>query len=139
MLHTTFRDPTTDTHPSCSSSHAPCSLPTPPPPLCADTAFWDPTTDPFLPACYSAEQQAGKALCKRFLQQVGGRVGLGWAGLGSRAGSSSGTAHARPHPPSSHRSQGLGLTVDPDKPLVAVISRLVPQASWVCRRCLALA
>jgi starch synthase len=56
-----------------------------------DTDFWDPTHDPFLPACYSPQQQEGKALCKRFLQM------------------------------------GLGMTVDPDKPLVAVISRLVPQ------------
>lgn len=36
----------------------------------ADTSFWDPTTDPFLPACYDAQRQEGKALCKRFLQEV---------------------------------------------------------------------
>ncbi|EFN53763.1 hypothetical protein CHLNCDRAFT_25546 [Chlorella variabilis] len=56
-----------------------------------DTTFWDPAIDPHLPACYTPQQQEGKALCKRFLQQ------------------------------------GLGMTVDPKKPLVAVISRLVPQ------------
>ena len=30
-----------------------------------DTALWDPATDPFLPAPYSAAQFGGKALCKR--------------------------------------------------------------------------
>ncbi|KAI3425281.1 hypothetical protein D9Q98_009048 [Chlorella vulgaris] len=56
-----------------------------------DTTFWDPSTDPSLPACFTPQQQEGKALCKRFLQE------------------------------------GLGLSVDPKKPLVAVVSRLVPQ------------
>lgn len=36
----------------------------------ADTTFWDPAIDPHLPACYTPQQQEGKALCKRFLQQV---------------------------------------------------------------------
>ena len=36
----------------------------------ADTSFWDPATDPLLPACYDAAAPGGKALCKRFLQQV---------------------------------------------------------------------
>ena len=48
--------------------------------LPADTAFWDPTNDPFLPACYSPNQQEGKALCKRFLQMVRSMVPcLAWS------------------------------------------------------------
>lgn len=43
----------------------------------ADTVFWDPACDPFLAACYDAARQEGKALCKRFLQEVGGWVGGG--------------------------------------------------------------
>lgn len=56
-----------------------------------DTEMWNPSVDPLLPACFSADHPQGKALCKRYLQR------------------------------------GLGLEEDPDKPMVAVISRLVPQ------------
>ncbi|KAJ9511717.1 hypothetical protein QJQ45_022591 [Haematococcus lacustris] len=56
-----------------------------------DAEDWDPSRDPLLPANYSADLPAGKALCKAFLQQ------------------------------------GLGLAVDPRKPLIAVVSRLVGQ------------
>ncbi|KAL6751578.1 soluble starch synthase [Haematococcus lacustris] len=56
-----------------------------------DAEDWDPSRDPLLPANYSADLPAGKALCKAFLQQ------------------------------------GLGLAVDPRKPLMAVVSRLVGQ------------
>lgn len=35
-----------------------------------DTTFWDPAVDPHLPACYTPQQQEGKALCKRYLQQA---------------------------------------------------------------------
>ncbi|KAG2494247.1 hypothetical protein HYH03_007602 [Edaphochlamys debaryana] len=56
-----------------------------------DTEEWNPATDPLLAANFDADRPAGKALCKRFLQE------------------------------------GLGLEVDPKKPLVAVVSRLVPQ------------
>ncbi|KAJ9511706.1 hypothetical protein QJQ45_018005 [Haematococcus lacustris] len=56
-----------------------------------DAEDWDPSRDPLLPANYSADLPAGKALCKAFLQQ------------------------------------GLGLAVDPLKPLIAVVSRLVGQ------------
>ncbi|KAJ9511770.1 hypothetical protein QJQ45_022625 [Haematococcus lacustris] len=56
-----------------------------------DAEDWDPSRDPLLPANYSADLPAGKALCKAFLQQ------------------------------------GLGLAVDPHKPLIAVVSRLVGQ------------
>jgi starch synthase len=56
-----------------------------------DLEEWDPATDAVLPANFSADQPAGKALCKRYLQR------------------------------------GLGLKEDPSAPLVAVVTRLVPQ------------
>ena len=34
-----------------------------------DTSLWNPATDPFLPAQYSAERLGGKARCKRHLQR----------------------------------------------------------------------
>ena len=36
-----------------------------------DTALWDPVTDPFLPAPYSAADTSGKALCKRCAEWAG--------------------------------------------------------------------
>ncbi len=57
----------------------------------ADYERWDPRRDPLIPAHYSMEDMAGKAICKRELQQR------------------------------------FLLEVDPDIPLIGVVSRLVSQ------------
>ena len=56
-----------------------------------DEQIWDARLDPFLPCSFKPGAMAGKALCKRYLQE------------------------------------GLGMDVNPDKPLVVCVSRLVPQ------------
>ena len=57
----------------------------------ADLEGWDPESDPYLPARYSAQDLSGKAACKAALQRE------------------------------------FGLPVDPGKPLVGMVSRLVDQ------------
>jgi starch synthase len=56
-----------------------------------DTAVWDPSTDPLIPAQYGPRKMAGKATCKTELQNR------------------------------------MGLRVDPDVPLMIVVSRLTGQ------------
>ena len=60
-----------------------------------DEQIWDARLDPFLPCSFKPGAMAGKALCKRYLQE------------------------------------GLGMDVNPDKPLVVCVSRLVPRGAWI--------
>ena len=115
------------------SQHLCCLHPSP---STADTSFWDPATDPLIPACFDAQRQEGKALCKRFLQEVRAAERAvhrqserrSWGVLAWALPPDAQACILSGHLTSlSNASQGLGLTVDPSKPLVAVVSRLVPQ------------
>ena len=118
-----------------------------------DTALWDPVTDPFLPAPYSAADTSGKALCKRCAEWVaaGPAVPAPWSRTLqclSRQGHANppdcahmswqtypaacmgGCMHAdmvTRFPLARYLQLGLGLEEDARKPIVACVTRLVPQ------------